>query len=97
VPGYSRLLDAADALIARMVPGTRMRIKQGPPARRFVGRGGKECGEIPAGKVVVVTQRIAVEKAGFSRFFRPADHYLNGQCSDEDGYFIQRNDLVPVR
>lgn len=96
-PGYARLLDYADSLVASMVPGTRMRIKPGPPTRKFVARSGKECGEMPAAKVVVVTQRIAVDKAGFSRFYRPADQYLNGECTDDDGYYIQQNDLVPLQ
>jgi glucose/arabinose dehydrogenase len=95
-PGYARLLDTADLLVARMVPGTRMQIKSGPPQRKFVGKSGKECGEMPAGKVVVVTQRSAVDKPGFSRFFRPADPYLNGECSDDDGYYIRQDLLVPV-
>ncbi|MGV7218246.1 PQQ-dependent sugar dehydrogenase [Bradyrhizobium sp. UFLA05-112] len=96
-PGYARLLDFADSLVANMVPGTRMRIKPGPPTRKFVSRTSKECGEMPATKVVVVTQRTAVDKAGFSRFYRPADQYLNGECTDDDGYYIQQNDLVPLQ
>lgn len=96
-PGYSRLLDTMDLLVAKMVPGTRMRIKPGPPQRRFFGKTNKECGEIPAAKVVVVTQRSAVDKSGFTRFFRPADPYLNGECSDGDGYYIRQEFLVPVQ
>jgi glucose/arabinose dehydrogenase len=96
-PGYARLLDTADLLVAKMVPGTRMRIKPGPPQRKFYGRANKECGEIPAGKVVVVTQRNAVDKPGFGRFFRPADPYLNGECTDDDGYYIRQEFLVPVQ
>ena len=96
-PGYARLLDTMDLLVAKMVPGTRMRIKPGPPQRKFFGKAGKECGEIPAGKVVVVTQSSAVDKPGFSRFFRPADPYLNGECTDGDGYYIRQEFLVPVQ
>ncbi|WP_438744278.1 PQQ-dependent sugar dehydrogenase [Bradyrhizobium sp. U531] len=96
-PGYARLLDTADLLVAKMVPGTRMRIKPGPPQRKFFGKTNKECGEIPAAKVVVVTQRSAVDKPGFSRFFRPADPFLNGECSDGDGYYIRQEFLVPVQ
>lgn len=96
-PGYARLLDTADLLVAKMVPGTRMRIKPGPPQRKFFGKTNGECGEIPAAKVVVVTQRSAVDKPGFSRFFRPADPYLNGECSDGDGYYIRQEFLVPVQ
>lgn len=96
-PGYTRLLDTADLLVARMVPGMRMRIRSGPPQRKFFGKTNKECGEIPAAKVVVVTQRSAVDKAGFSRFFRPADPFLNGECTDDDGYYIRQEFLVPVQ
>ena len=96
-PGYTRLLDTMDLLVAKMIPGTRMRIKPGPPQRKFFAKTNKECGEIPAGKVVVVTQRSAVDKPGFSRFFRPADPYLNGGCSDGDGYYIRQEFLVPVQ
>jgi glucose/arabinose dehydrogenase len=96
-PGYARLLDYVDLLVAKMVPGTRMRIKPGPPDRKFFARTGKECGEIPAAKVVVVTQRGAVDKSGFSRFYRPADPYLNGECTDDDGYYIRQDFLVPVQ
>ena len=95
-PGYRQLLDKADDLVAKMVPGTRMRIKPGAVQRKFVSRSGKECGVIPAGKVVVVTQRQAVAKPGFSRFYRPADLYLNGECTDADGYYIQQGFLVPL-
>jgi hypothetical protein len=64
--------------------------------RRFPSRSGKECGEIPTGKVVVVTQRQAVGKPGFSRFYRPGDLYLNGECTDDEGYYIQQGNLVPL-
>ncbi|MDF0515666.1 PQQ-dependent sugar dehydrogenase [Bradyrhizobium yuanmingense] len=96
-PGYTRLLDTADLFVAKMVPGMRMRIKPGPPQRKFFSKANKECGEIPAGKVVVVTQRNAVDRPGFSRFFRPADPYLNGECTDGDGYYIRQELLVPVQ
>ena len=43
------------------------------------------------------TERSAVDKPGFSRFFRPADPYLNGECSDDDGYYIRQEFLVPVQ
>jgi hypothetical protein len=96
-PGYAGLLNNVDLFVAKMVPGTPMRIKLGPPQRKFVSKANKECGEIPAANVVVVTQRNAVDKPGFSRFFRPADPYLNGECSDDDGYYIRQEFLVPVQ
>ncbi len=96
-PGYAKLLDVADDLVARLVPGTRMRVKAGgPPHRKFFAADGRECGDIPFGKIVVVTERSAVNKPGFSRFFRPADTYLNGTCTDDDGYYIQQQFLVPL-
>ncbi len=94
--GYLRVLNYADFLVGKMVPGTRMRIKSGPPQRKFFSKAGKECGEIPTTKVVVVTQKNAVDKPGFSRFYRPADSFLNGECTDPDGYYIQQNLLVPL-
>jgi glucose/arabinose dehydrogenase len=95
-PGYTRVLNFADYLVGKMVPGTRLKIKPGPPERKFFSRPGKECGEIPTTKVVVVTQRNAVDKPGFSQFYRPADPFLNGECTDQDGYYIQQNLLVPL-
>ncbi|CCE03275.1 PQQ-dependent sugar dehydrogenase [Bradyrhizobium sp. STM 3809] len=96
-PGYARLLDVVDDLVARMVPGSRMRVKPGgPPHRKFFAADGRECGDIPFGKVVVVTERSAVNKPGFSRFFRPADIHLNGTCTDDNGYYIQQQFLVPL-
>lgn len=95
-PGYRKLLDQIDLLVGKMVPGTRMRVKQGIPERKFSDRTGKECGEIPAGKVVVVTQSQSSDRPGYSRFYRPADPFLNGECSDADGYYIRQNFLVPL-
>jgi hypothetical protein len=95
-PGYTRVLNFADYLVGKMVPGTRMKIKPGLPERKFFSKTGKECGEIPTTKVVVVTQRNAVDKPGFSQFYRPADPFLNGECTDADGYYLQQNFLVPL-
>lgn len=94
--GYAQLLDGVDQLVGAMVPGTRMRIRGGVVQRRFVGRDGRECGKIPAGKVVVVTESPASGKAGFSRIYRPADLYLNGDCSDDQGYYISQGSLAPL-
>lgn len=95
-PGYAQLLDQADLLVGKMVPGTRMRVRVGVVQRRFVSRAGKECGTIPAGKVVVVTEPQAKGKPGFSRIYRPADIYLEGECSDDDGYYMQQGFLSPL-
>jgi glucose/arabinose dehydrogenase len=96
-PGYARLLDLADYLAGTMVPGTRMRIKPGPVLRKFFSKTDKECGEIPTTKVVVVTQKTAVAKPGFSQFYRPADIFLNGECTDADGYYIRSELLVSLQ
>jgi glucose/arabinose dehydrogenase len=95
-PGYRKLLDQIDLFVAKLVPGQRMRVKQGIPERKFSDRVGKECGQIPEGKVVVVTQRAASDKPGYSRFYRPADPYLNGECSDADGYYLRQELLAPL-
>ena len=95
-PGYRNLLDLADALAANMVPGTRMRVKPGPVQRPFVSKAGKQCGEIPENRVVVVTQRQVPDKPGFSRIYKPADPFLNGECSDADGYYIRQEFLAPL-
>jgi Glucose / Sorbosone dehydrogenase len=94
--GYRALLDKVDALIATMVPGKRMRVRGGRVDRVFFSRGGKECGTIPTGTVVVMVEKAAKNKPGFSRIYRPADLYLNGDCSDDDGYYLEQNNLVPL-
>jgi glucose/arabinose dehydrogenase len=95
-PGYSHVLDLADYLAGKMVPGIRMRIKSGRVARDFFSQSDKKCGEIPVSKVVVVTQWQAVDKPGYSRFYKPADQFLNGECTDADGYYIPQAFLVPL-
>jgi hypothetical protein len=44
-----------------------MRIKPGPPQRKFVSESNKEWGEIPATKVVVVTQRNQMSQPNSAR------------------------------
>ena len=44
----------------------------------------------------MVTQRQRRSKPRFSRFYRPADLYLNGECTDADGYYIEQGNLVPL-
>ncbi len=92
-PGYKQLLASVDLFVANMVPGQRMRIRTGPVARRLRDRTGHECGAIPVNTVVVVVDRTAKEKPGFSRIYRPADLYLNGECTDANGYYIEQNNL----
>jgi hypothetical protein len=99
---YRRLLDSIDRLVATMVPGQRMRVKLGRVDRRFYDRTGKLCGAIPSGRVVVVVDKSAQDnsapqKPGFSRIYRPADLYLNGECQDGEGYYLETRNLVPLQ
>jgi hypothetical protein len=41
-------------------------------------------------------RRAAEGKPAFSHIYRPADLYLNGKCTDANGYTIERNNLVPL-
>jgi glucose/arabinose dehydrogenase len=95
-PGYKQLLASLDVIVGTMVPGRRMRIKGGRVDRRFVNRVGHECGTIPSDTVVVVVDRQPKEKPPFSRIYRPADLYLNGECTDADGYYIEQVNLVAL-
>jgi hypothetical protein len=95
-PGYRQLLDSIDLLVGKMVPGQRMRVRLGRVDRKFYDRRGNDCGAIPTNMVVVVMDRNAKEKPGFSRIYRPADLYLNGECTDGDGYYLEQNNLVPL-
>ena len=95
-PGYRQLLASVDLFVANMVPGKQMRIRTGPVERKFRDRSGHECGAIPVNTVVVVVDRTPKEKPGFSRIYRPADLYLNGECTDANGYYIEQNNLAPL-
>src|SRR5664279_2859595 len=78
--GYKQLLASVDLLVAQMVPGQRMRIKSGRIEPKFRDRAGHECVAIPGNRVVVVVDRQPMERPSFSRIYRPADLYLNGEC-----------------
>lgn len=95
-PGYRQLLATVDRFIATLVPGKRMRIRSGPVERKFRNKTGHVCGALPERAIVVVTARQAREKPNFSRIYRPADLYLNGECTDDDGYYIEQGNLVPL-
>ena len=94
--GYKALLASADLFVASMVPGQRMRVRPGQIERKFRDRSGHECGAIPINTVVVVVDRSPKEKPAFSRIYRPADLYLNGECTDANGYYIEQNNLVAL-
>lgn len=94
--GYKQLLASVDLFVDRMVPGQRMRIRPGRIDRKFWDRAGHECGAIPSNMIVVVVDKHPKEKPAFSRIYRPADLYLNGECTDANGYYIEPNNLVPL-
>jgi glucose/arabinose dehydrogenase len=91
--GYKQLLATVDAFVGRIVPGRRMRIRGGVVERRIRDRAGHECGAIPGNKIVVVVDARPKEKLAFSRITRPADLYLNGECTDANGYYIEQGNL----
>src|SRR5262249_49774538 len=93
---YRQLLDSIDLLVGKMVPGQRMRVRPGRVDRKFYDRNGQTCGAIPANMVAVVVDRVAKEKPGFSRIYRPADIYLDGECQDDKGYYLETSNLVPL-
>jgi hypothetical protein len=47
-------------------------------------------------KATVVTQRQAVDKPRSRRFYKAADQFVNGDCTDADGYHIEQAFLVPL-
>jgi len=94
--GYKQLLASVDRLVAKMVPGQRMRIRPGRIDRKFQDRAGHECGAIPGNRIVVVVDGHPKEKPSFSRIYRPADLYLNGECTDANGYYIEQDNLAAL-
>jgi glucose/arabinose dehydrogenase len=93
---YRQLLASTDVFVGKMVPGQRMRIRPGRIDREFWDRAGHECGAIPSDTVVVVVDKHPAEKPGFSRIYRPADPYLNGKCTDANGYYVEQANLVAL-
>jgi len=65
-----------------------------PPAEAT--RAGHECGAIPVNKIVVVVDRNRREKPTFSHIYRAADLYLNGECTDANGYHTEQSNLVAL-
>jgi hypothetical protein len=47
-------------------------------------------------KAIALTQRQAVHKPRLRRFYKAADQFLNGDCTDSDGYYIEQAVLVPL-
>ena len=98
-PNGGRLLEGPGL---QAVAGTLDRVRRDDRAGRAVAgasaaastassydRNHKECGRFPTGIVVVTLARQAPEKPQFSRIYRPADLYLNGECADDGGYYIE--------
>jgi hypothetical protein len=75
-------------LFSPMVLEQRMRIERGQIMRALRDRRGHECGAIPGNMVVVVVDKHPKEKSGFSRIDRPAELYLNGECTDANGCYF---------
>ena len=73
-----------------------MRVKLGRADLKFYDRRNRECGTIPTNSVVVVVDRLPKEKPKYSRIYRPDDLYLNSECSDDGGYYIEQRNLVPL-
>jgi hypothetical protein len=78
------------------VPGQQMRVRGGRVSRVFHNRDGKTCGDIPAGKIVLVIEAKSRLRPGSSRILKPADIYLNGECADDDGYYLEQKNLAPL-
>ena len=94
---YKQLLLTLDQLVATMVPGVRKRTSLGQRVQTELrNRGGKSCGSVPNNVTVVVLDQSPKEKPGFSRIYRPADQYLNGDCADDGGYYLASKDLGPA-
>ena len=93
---FGNFLDEKNLLVSAMVPGQRIRSKPEQIVRAFRDRGGHECGAIPGNMTVVVVDQHPKEKPGFSRTYRPADLYLNGECTDANGYYIEQNNLAAL-
>ena len=66
-PAYRQLLASIDLLVGRWCPANACACEPGRVDRKFYDRTGKTCGAIPTKMVVVVVDRAAREKPGFSR------------------------------
>ena len=93
-PGYRQLLTTLDLFVSNMVPGDRKKTSLGRLVLQQIrNRVNKVCGSIPNGVIVVVVEKSPRERPGTARIFRPADKYLNGECTDDDGYYLPANRL----
>ena len=91
---YKQLLLTLDQFVANMVPGERKRVMLGQRvALDISNRASKVCGSLPNNTLVVVVDKRPKEKPQFSRIYRPADQHLNGECSDDDGYYVEQRFL----
>jgi hypothetical protein len=93
--GRDRKVTLSDgAVIAERICSRRF--QSGRIERKFRDRAGHECGAIPGNMMVVVVDKQPKEKPSFSRLYRPADLYLNGECTDANGYYIEQSNLVAL-
>jgi glucose/arabinose dehydrogenase len=86
-PRYMKRLDALDLLVDTIVPGERRRVNASE-SLNLRNRKNEICGALPNDTPVTVINARPPEKPDFSRIFRPADKHLNGQCTDDDGYYV---------
>ena len=88
--GPQSVLRTLDLFVETIVPGERRRVRTGSIGANLRNRAGGLCGLVPNETIVVVVDRRPQEKPGFSRIFRPADQYLNGDCTDDQGYYVSQ-------
>jgi hypothetical protein len=86
-PRYVKRLDALDLMVDTIVPGERRRVSV-TASLNVRSRKNEICGALPNDTPVTVVNARPKEKPDFSRIFRPADNHLNGQCADDDGYYV---------
>ena len=93
--GYKQLLASVDLFVSTMVPGQRMRIKPGQIVRASGIAADTNAAQFQA-RYRGRRRQASEGKAGLQPDHRPADLYLNGECTDANGYYIEQNDLAAL-
>lgn len=101
---YNQMMKTLETFIANLVDGQRMKVIDGGSAVEnggavaliWSGAGKLKCGMVYTGGVVVVLEKESSARPGYSKVYRPADNYLNGNCQDKDGYYIASSRLKPI-